>query len=686
LELVSSVVAVLRKLLERGDFRKGLGLADQWRLLASNGFSGVIGGSGAIFGTNGFEDVTLLELAGSTVFDPSFNKGGDVIRLVGTAAEWVATLEGSNVVLERGDQTVTLPVGTRGLTLVFGDGSRILSSDGAAVTIGDQEVSAQASALLAPSLPDAIGDPAFSEAAARLLFAANGSATVAGNYDVFGTPKGAEALTVTGGTVSLDPSFARGADTLTIPGSARSYEAAVTSSNVVITGEGTQIVVPIGPEGLSLSFSDGSRMLSVDALLGRVLFGSQTLDGSPASLESAIAAPVDQVLLWNAVALETVTAAAALPTTASRAMAIQAIAVYDALSSVGQLNAYLDDYGVEGSVDLSAVVAYAAHDVLVALFPGQQEAIDARLQQFLPFLGSGASLAAGRELGEAAAAATLQLRSPDGAESDAAYFPNGEPGTWIPESEPEAPQWGAVTPFALEAPDQFRSESPPALSSEAYAEALNQTKELGRIDSSVRSAEKTDIALFWEDGAGTNTLPGHWNVAAQVVSLEERLSISENALTFAMLDIALADAGIATWDAKYEYATWRPQAAIRGADLDGNPLTAADPTWAPLLADPASPGYPSAHAAFSAAAASILTALFGEGYAFNLISQSLPEQGRDYESFEEAALEAANSRIYGGASTSFAVEAGYDLGSEVGNWVVSIFNVLNDPLDSGLLP
>jgi hypothetical protein len=125
-------------------------------------------------------------------------------------------------------------------------------------------------------------------------------------------------------------------------------------------------------------------------------------------------------------------------------------------------------------------------------------------------------------------------------------------------------------------------------------------------------------------------------------------------------NVALADAAITTWEAKYTYDLWRPVTAINLGDLDGNPLTVADPSWRPLIVTTPFPEYTPGHSTFSGAAAAILTAKFGENYAFTTGTSSTDPAvagvTRDFSSFTEAAEEAGRSRIYGGIHTGSLIE------------------------------
>jgi hypothetical protein len=186
---------------------------------------------------------------------------------------------------------------------------------------------------------------------------------------------------------------------------------------------------------------------------------------------------------------------------------------------------------------------------------------------------------------------------------------------------------------------------------------------LGGRASTRRTAEQTLIAWFWDDGAGTVTPPGHWNRIAQAAARARGTTPAENARLFALLNLALADAGIACWDCKFTYRLWRPITAIREADLAGNPDTRPDPRWTPLLTTPPFPSYTSGHSTFSGAAAALLAHFFGtDAVRFTIESEGLPGYTRSFASFSAAAREAGRSRIYGGIHYEFDNRAGLALG------------------------
>lgn len=205
--------------------------------------------------------------------------------------------------------------------------------------------------------------------------------------------------------------------------------------------------------------------------------------------------------------------------------------------------------------------------------------------------------------------------------------------------------------------------------------------QLGGLSSLQRTADQTDIALFWADGGGTATPPGHWNQIVADLILEQGGTLVDRARAFALLNLALADAGIASWDAKYTYELWRPIDAIRDGNLDPNAATAADPAWAPLLRTPPFPTYTSGHSTFSGAADAVLTHLFGDHVTFTSRSDShsgftqrplaaSQVRTRSFASFSQAAEEAGRSRIYGGIHFEFDNEAGLASGRALGQFVV----------------
>jgi membrane-associated phospholipid phosphatase len=273
-------------------------------------------------------------------------------------------------------------------------------------------------------------------------------------------------------------------------------------------------------------------------------------------------------------------------------------------------------------------------------------------------LGDGDDVQKGLTLGRYVAKEVLVWRAEDGSDREVRFTPKRGPGEWEPTppafARPLCPHWPTLTCFALRRGYQFRADGPPKLTDKTYTHAFDEVKSLGAKDSKARTAGQTEIALFWADGEGTVTPPGHWNRIAQGVSRDRRLSLEDNARLFALLNVAMADVGIACWDCKYHFRFWRPIQGIRAADADGNPDTAPDRDWEPLIATPPFPSYTSGHSSFSGAAATILAATFGsERVRFETTSDGLPGVTRRFTSFWGAAEEAGMSRVYGGIHWQF---------------------------------
>src|SRR5213596_4405288 len=304
------------------------------------------------------------------------------------------------------------------------------------------------------------------------------------------------------------------------------------------------------------------------------------------NLASSIGVPArgDVVTDWNNAALDAIRAGNTSPPIASRSLAILHVSIYDAVNGIARTHdAYLVQSAASSSASREAAASAAAHQALVNLFPASTASFDALHAAILAAIPDGPQNTAGIVWGEFVANQILAARANDG--SDAIVPPPGGsgPGVWVPTPPAFAPyllpQWGFVVPFAMSTTSQFRPPGPPSLDSEQYAADYTEVKELGALVGSTRTADQTQIALFWADGAGTETPPGHWNSIAQEVAAMKGNTLEENARLFALLNLAMADAAICAWDAKYTFFFWRPVTAIRNGDLDGNPATDPDPTW-----------------------------------------------------------------------------------------------------------
>lgn len=402
------------------------------------------------------------------------------------------------------------------------------------------------------------------------------------------------------------------------------------------------------------------------------------------------------------------------PGPTARAMAIAHIAMYDAVNSVDRTHqryvAYIPLQPNE-KINLDSAVAYAAHRTLSALYPRQKPLFDASLQSHMNKVPESAEKTAGIRVGEAAAAQILATRQNDGSVNDNAYTFGNQPGQHRvdpinPNQGIHGAKWGQVKPFAIQSGSQFRAPPPPAITSPEYAAAFNEVKMMGSDGVSMpssRTHDQSEIGLYWGyDGATKlGTPPRLYNQIVRVIALQEGNTVAENARLFALVNIAMADAGIASWESKYVYNYWRPVVGIREADEgtgptglgDGNPQTAGYANWEPVGAPnsnakggdnftPPFPAYPSGHATFGAAAFHAVANFYGtDEIPFTFMSDEMngvttdnngvirPFSPRSFTRLSQAVQENADSRIYLGVHWRFDATAGIDMGNKIADYM-----------------
>jgi membrane-associated phospholipid phosphatase len=309
--------------------------------------------------------------------------------------------------------------------------------------------------------------------------------------------------------------------------------------------------------------------------------------------------------------------------------------------------------------------------VLIGLYPAQADVADRQLATELAAIPDGQAKAHGIAVGHDAAAGLLLLRSGDGSTSAATPFvPGTAPGDYQLTPPKFAPpvftHWGGITPFLLKSGAEFRPTPPPPVTSAAYAASLRVVQSLGQDISTARTPDQTAAGLFW----GAAPIWNLWNEVAQGLVTSHRLSLEDSSALFAALDLTLGDTAIALYDAKYHYQVWRPVTAIRSGAVPG---IVPNPGWNPLTPTAPDPSYPGAHSGFSYAAATVLSAFFGDR-AVTVHSDALPGQTRAFPDFFSAATEAALSRIYAGQHTPLDDHAGRALGSEVASFVLHVLD------------
>jgi hypothetical protein len=386
----------------------------------------------------------------------------------------------------------------------------------------------------------------------------------------------------------------------------------------------------------------------------------------------------DVVTDWNRTMSSLILSTKTSNLVTTRVTAIVHSAVFDAVNGIERryTSIHVAPNAPRGASQRAAAIQ-AAYATLVNLYPTQKADLDAARTASLAGITNDGdfedsqSIARGIGWGQTVADSILAWRSTDGASLVLPPYTGGtDPGQWRPTPPaflPGAgPQFATVTPWALTTPSQFRPDGPQILGSDTYEADLNETRNLGSLASTLRSAYATETAKFWN---GNTTL--FWNRIALTMADRRDTSLSENARLFALLNIAIADAGIACWDAKYFYSFWRPVTAIR---LDA---TAPDPSWTPLLITPNFPEYPSAHATVSPAGAVVLQSFFGDSGTYTLDSDVLPGVLHTFDSFAAAADEAFLARIYGGIHFRSSCRDGHTLGVEVGVYVLQNVAVRN---------
>lgn len=387
----------------------------------------------------------------------------------------------------------------------------------------------------------------------------------------------------------------------------------------------------------------------------------------------------DVVIRWNDLALSAIREERTPPPIAAHNLALLHVAIYDAVSAVEPNQV---PFAVTGrasrAASAEAAAIAAAYEALFRQYPKRAAIFNEALTETLAAVPEGPAKAEGFNVGRQVAKDVLAWREKNGKLGQVSYQPKNEPGKWQP-TPPEyraalLPEWATLVCLALRDTSQFRAAGAPELNSEAFVAAFEQVRQLGAANNSTRTGEQTVIAYFWADGEGTVTPPGHWNRIAAGVAEKRGLSLADNARLFAMLNVAMADAGVCCWGCKYKCDLWRPVTAIRAAASLKNPKLAADPEWTPLLPTPPFPAYTSGHSTFSGAAAAVLTAFFGsDDVRFASISDAMPGVRRSYSKFSDAANEAGLSRIYGGIHWSFDNKDGLKLGKDIGEHVAKNF-------------
>jgi hypothetical protein len=391
--------------------------------------------------------------------------------------------------------------------------------------------------------------------------------------------------------------------------------------------------------------------------------------------------------------------------------------VFDAVNAiVGGYESYTRLAPVRGQASVEAAIAQAAHDTLAALFPSQAATFDSLLAADLTKIPSSRAKTRGSEIGHSAALAILTLRSNDGSQHaeprmDMEYIPSNQPGKWRQDPISLVPlalgaHWGEVDPFVMKSATQFRVSPPPAMNSAPYTQAFNEVKRLGGdgvTTPTARTAEQTTIGIYWAyDGTPSLCAPPRlYNQIAVQIADQMGSNYIDLARLLALVNVAMADAGVAIWESKYFYQFWRPVTGIREADVgsgptgagDDNAATAGDMSFSPLGAPasnlngpnftPPFPAYPSGHAGFGGALFQVLRSFYRtDQIPFTFVSDEFngvtkdnagnarPLVPRSFSSLSEAEEENGQSRIYLGIHWTFDKTEGIAQGRRIAVYVL----------------
>ena len=385
-------------------------------------------------------------------------------------------------------------------------------------------------------------------------------------------------------------------------------------------------------------------------------------------LASPATARADTVTDWNAHASNALmTVAGQAPPLSTIHMAMVHGAVYDAVNAIDRRHRHYVYFTnrVVPSASKEAAAATAAYRVLVSIVPAQQPALE---QLYLASLAGipSAGKAAGIRYGEEAAAAMIAARTNDGRFGPPGFPVGVAPGQWRPVQPAFANDpvgWVRyVRPFLIPDGAQFGTTGPFPLTSAAYAAEFNEVKTIGSLNSATRTGPQTNAARYWAENP-----PRTWGRIIRMISAQQLLSLESNARLYAMLYTTGADAFISVWIDKARWGFWRPITAIREADTDGNPATAPDTTWEPLIANPPYPDHPSGHLGLSGAIVTTLQEFLGTD-AIGWTDTNVGGQTTSYTSLSSALNEIVDVRVWSGIHFRRADEQSVLIARRVADW------------------
>jgi hypothetical protein len=347
------------------------------------------------------------------------------------------------------------------------------------------------------------------------------------------------------------------------------------------------------------------------------------------------------------------------------------LAVFDAVNAIDHhYRSYGPDISAFNTASEDAATIEAAYRMCLYLFPDQAATLAAQYTTSMAAIPDGANKTDGMQAGLAAANSIIALRTGDGRGATILYTWPSVPtaGVWIPTppafAAPAIPWLGHMLPFTMSSPSQFRPGPPPKLDGKEWALAYNEVKTLGAVNSTVRTPQQTEIAMFWTDHVGKQ-----YGRAFRALAIARDMDVSDTARLFATLYTAAADGAIGCWDAKYHYSFWRPVTAIQNGDIDGNSKTDKDASWLPIIATPNHPEYPSAHGCVSGSIAAELENFFGTSEVTIVVTSTVTNTTHTFTNTKDMIDEVAQARILAGFHYSFSVQEGAELGFDVARQV-----------------
>jgi hypothetical protein len=399
-----------------------------------------------------------------------------------------------------------------------------------------------------------------------------------------------------------------------------------------------------------------------------------------AAVLTSTVAPVmaeNAVIVWNRQAIDATRLARNPPPHSALYFATFHVAIFDAVNGIDHhYHGWLVNDRAPAGANVDAAIASASITVLNSLWTWTNpRTLKAAYDKALEGIPDGPSKADGVAWGKKVAEAVLANRADSGYNKPIpGVYSSQEPGKWreTPSAfrPPTLPFWGKVRPFVITSQSQFRAPPPYNIGSKEYADELAYVNKVGARDGADRTEYQTLCTPFWSDDLGTATPPGHWNLIAEDIANRKQLSVIETARLFALLNLAEADTGIAIWETKFFYSTWRPETALREMDTKLNPNAMPNPDFIPNMASPSFPAYVSGHSGFSASGARTLALFFGtDDIPFSIGSDGLPGVIHTFDRFSDAQREAGMSRIWGGIHTMVDNLEAQKMGIEVADWV-----------------